>query len=71
MTTTSVSTAPETTTVLKVRRKPGRKPDQAGSARDRANRSAGGVSDLLARRPELRGVLATADWLEESTLWSA
>jgi hypothetical protein len=29
------------------------------------------VADLLARRPELRGVLRTADWLEEATLWSA
>jgi hypothetical protein len=29
------------------------------------------VADLLSRRPELRGVLRTADWLEETTLWSA
>jgi hypothetical protein len=49
----------------------GRKADRAAAARDRELRSASGVSDLLTRRPELRGVLATADWLEESTLWSA
>jgi hypothetical protein len=54
-----------------LRRRPGRKPDQAAAARDRELRSASGVSHLLARRPELRGVLATADWLEEATRWSA
>jgi hypothetical protein len=53
------------------RRRPGRKPDQAAAARERELRSASGVADLLARRPELRGVLRTADWLEEATLWSA
>ncbi|MGC4110013.1 MAG: hypothetical protein QM747_06235 [Nocardioides sp.] len=49
----------------------GRKPDRAAAARDREARSASGVTRLLTRRPELRGVLATADWLEEATLWSA
>ncbi|HEX4473186.1 MAG TPA: hypothetical protein VH085_14545 [Nocardioides sp.] len=48
-----------------------RTPDAAAAARDRELRSARGVADLLARRPELRGVLRTADWLEEATLWSA
>lgn len=52
-------------------RKPGRKPDRAAAAREREARSASGVTDLLTRRPELRGVLSTADWLEEATLWSA
>jgi hypothetical protein len=47
------------------------RPDHAAAARDRELRSTRGVTDLLARRPELRGVLRTADWLEESTLWSA
>lgn len=54
-----------------LRRKPGRKPDQGAAAREREARSAQGVARLLARRPELRGVLSTADWLEEATLWSA
>jgi hypothetical protein len=45
--------------------------DHAAAARDRELRSARGVADLLSRRPELRGVLPTADWLEEATLWSA
>jgi hypothetical protein len=49
----------------------GRDPDQGAAAREREARSASGVADLLARRPELRGILATADWLEEATLWSA
>ena len=40
--------------------RPGRKPDQAAAARERE-----------ARRPELRGVLRTADWLDEATRWSA
>jgi hypothetical protein len=53
------------------RRRPGRKADQAAAAREREARSASGVCDLLTRRPELRGVLATADWLEEATRWSA
>ena len=52
-------------------RKPGRKPDQAAAAREREARAANGVCDLLARRPELRGVLPTADWLDEATRWSA
>lgn len=54
-----------------VRQRPGRKPDQAAAAREREARSASGVCDLLTRRPELRGVLSTADWLEEATRWSA
>jgi hypothetical protein len=49
----------------------GRKRDQAAAAREREARSVSGVSGLLARRPELRGVLETADWLAEATLWSA
>jgi hypothetical protein len=51
--------------------KRGRKPDQAAAARDREARSAQGVSALLARRPELRGVLRSAAWLEESVRWNA
>lgn len=54
-----------------VAKKRGRKPDQAASAREREARSAAGVAALLARRPELRGVLRSADWLEESVRWSA
>jgi hypothetical protein len=54
-----------------VPRRRGRKPDQAAAAREREARAACGVSALLARRPELRGVLATADWLEEAIRWSA
>src|SRR5690348_837329 len=46
-------------------------PDQAAAAREREARSACGVTGLLARRPELRGVLATADWLDEAVRWSA
>ena len=52
-------------------RKRGRKPDQAAAAREREARSSHGVTTLLARRPELRGVLRTADWLEQSVLWTA
>jgi hypothetical protein len=52
-------------------RRPGRKADQAAAARDRELRSSSGVSDLFTRRPELRGVLRTADWMEEWTRWSA
>src|SRR4051794_16892778 len=49
----------------------GRKPDQAAAAREREARSSQGVTTLVARRPELRGVLRTADWMEESVLWTA
>ncbi len=45
--------------------------DHGAAARDRADRTAGGLSDLLTRRPELRGVHAPADWLDDSTRWSA
>jgi len=67
MTSATLSTA----STLPVPKRRGRKPDQAAAARDREARSAIGVSELLARRPELRGVLAAADWLEESVRWSA
>jgi len=53
-----------------VPRKRGRKPDQAAAAREREARSAQGVTALLARRPDLRGVLPSADWLEESVRWN-
>jgi hypothetical protein len=45
--------------------------DRAAAARDRADRTAGGLSELLSRRPELRGVHAPADWLEDSIRWTA
>jgi hypothetical protein len=52
--------------------KPDRSIDErALAAREREARSAQGVTALLARRPELRGVLRTADWLEESVRWTA
>ena len=57
------------TTALEKKR--GRKPDQAAAAREREARSCQGVTTLLARRPELRGVLRTVDWLEESVRWTA
>ena len=34
-------------------------------------RHAGSLSDLLARRPDLRGVHAPADWLEDAIRWTA
>jgi len=46
-------------------------PDPAAAARDRLDRTAGGLSELLARRPELRGVHAPADWLDDAIRWSA
>jgi hypothetical protein len=56
-----------TTPYERPRKRPGRKPDRAAAAREREARSASGVCALLTRRPELRGVLKTADWLEEAT----
>ena len=51
--------------------RPGPEPDRAGAARDRADRTVGGLSELLARRPDLRGVHAPADWLDDALRWSA
>ncbi|HET8665520.1 MAG TPA: hypothetical protein VFM08_14490 [Nocardioides sp.] len=48
-----------------------RKDQRALGALEREARSAHGVTALFARRPELRGVLRTADWLEESVRWTA
>jgi hypothetical protein len=45
--------------------------DRAAAARDRAARTAGGLSDLFDRRPDLRGVHAPADWLDDATRWTA
>jgi len=45
--------------------------DVAAAARDRADRNAGHLWDLLARRPDLRGVHAPADWLEDAIRWTA
>jgi hypothetical protein len=45
--------------------------DRAAAARDRADRHAGSLSDHLARRPDLRGVHAPADWLEDAIRWTA
>lgn len=45
--------------------------DRAAAARDRADRHAGSLSELLARRPDLRGVHAPADWLEDAIRWTA
>jgi hypothetical protein len=66
---TKLATAPSTVALSAPKRR-GRKPDQAAAAREREARSASGVCELLARRPELRGVLAAADWLDEATRWS-
>jgi hypothetical protein len=49
----------------------GRRRDRAAAARDRADRTAAGLSELLARRPDLRGVHAPADWLDDAIRWSA
>ncbi|RLV48203.1 hypothetical protein D9V37_19245 [Nocardioides mangrovicus] len=40
-------------------------------ARDRATRSVGGIAKLFAARPELRGVLASADLADDNIRWSA
>ncbi|MBO0844362.1 MAG: hypothetical protein J2P22_02960 [Nocardioides sp.] len=48
----------------------GSEQDRAAAARDRADRTAGGLSELLARRPDLRGVHAPADWLDDAIRWS-
>jgi hypothetical protein len=48
----------------------GRQKEKAAAARDRADRTAAGLSELLARRPELRGVHAPADWLDDAPRWS-
>jgi hypothetical protein len=45
--------------------------DRAAAARDRADRTARGLAELLSRRPELRGVHAPADWLEDAIRWTA
>jgi hypothetical protein len=49
----------------------GRRQERAAAARDRADRTAARLAELLARRPELRGVHAPADWLDDATRWSA
>jgi hypothetical protein len=46
-------------------------PEPATSARDRADRSIGGLAQLLARRPELRGVHAAADSFDDAVRWTA
>jgi hypothetical protein len=43
----------------------------AAAARERATRSMRGLSELLAQRPELRGVHAPADLTDEALRWSA
>ena len=48
----------------------GKQKEKAAAARDRADRTAGGLSELLARRPELRGVHAPADWLADAIRWT-
>ena len=45
--------------------------DAAELARDRATRTAGRLSELLAERPELHGVHAPADWAYDAVRWSA
>jgi len=52
-------------------RERGRPGDRAAAARDRADRTMGGLAELLTRRPELRGVHAPADWLDDATRWTA
>ena len=49
----------------------GTDPDRAAAARDRADRTAGGLSGLLSRRPDLRGVHAPADWRDDAVRWGA
>jgi len=45
--------------------------DRAAVARDREGRLVGGLSGLLSRRPELRGVHAPADWFDDAIRWGA
>jgi hypothetical protein len=44
--------------------------DHAAAARDRTDHTVGGLSGLLARRPDLRGV-HPPDWLDDAVPWSA
>jgi hypothetical protein len=52
-------------------RSPGRPRGDADAHRDRAIRIIGGLSGLLASRPELRGVHAPADLADEAIRWTA
>ena len=45
--------------------------DPAQVTRQRADRRTRGLTALLARRPELRGVHAPADGLDDAVRWSA
>ena len=53
-------------------RTPGRgRPHGAEAARERADRTLRGLSELLDARPELQGVHAPADWAYDAVRWSA
>jgi hypothetical protein len=53
------------------RRGPGRPRADADADRDRAIRTTGGLAELLATRPDLRGVHAPADLAYEAIRWTA
>ena len=53
------------------RRRPGRPRGDADADRDRAIRTTGGLAELLAKRPDLRGVHAPADLAYEGIRWTA
>jgi hypothetical protein len=47
------------------------RPHGPEAARDRADRTMGGLSALLDARPELHGVHPPADWAYDALRWSA
>ena len=54
------------------RASPGRgRPHGPEAARERADRTMGGLSQLLDARPELLGVHPPADWAYDAVRWSA
>ena len=62
------STPPDDT----VRTSPGRgRPHGPEAARQRADRTMRGLSELLDARPELHGVHPPADWAYDAVRWSA
>jgi hypothetical protein len=47
------------------------RPHGAEAARERADRTMRGLSELLDARPELQGVHPPADWAYDAVRWSA
>ncbi len=45
--------------------------DLAAAARERADRTTRGLTELLDARPDLLGVHAPADWAYDAVRWSA